>query len=377
MAADHVQRVLMTADTLGGVWTYTVELAHALRARDIEVHVATMGAPLTSAQRAQVSGIAIHESAYRLEWMQAAQNDVTYAGTWLMELETQIRPDIVHLNQFAFGALPFIAPKLVVAHSCVLSWWRAVHGQAAPAEWNCYREMVASGLQGADLVAAPTAAMLGTLVHNYGFRRGGIVIPNGRTAAQFVRRDKEPFIMAAGRLWDAAKNLEALECVAPELAWPVRVAGSHAHPDGGVRAARNVQNLGELTCEALSDQLGHAAIYALPARYEPFGLSALEAGLGGCALVLGDIASLREVWEDAALYVSPGDHKALRSTLARLITDARLRTAMADRAHSCALRYTPQRMAQHYVLAYDRVLRARSVLRTAVSSTIGERVCAS
>ena len=42
--------------------------------------------------------------------------------------------------------------------------------------------------------------------------------------------------------------------------------------------------------------MARASIYALPARYEPFGLSILEAALSGAALVLGDIPSLREVW---------------------------------------------------------------------------------
>ena len=58
-----------------------------------------------------------------------------------------------------------------------------------------------------------------------------------------------------------------------------------------------------------------AAIYALPARYEPFGLSALEAALSGCALVLGDIPSLREVWGDAAVFVPPDDAGGLRDAL--------------------------------------------------------------
>ena len=65
--------------------------------------------------------------------------------------------------------------------------------------------------------------------------------------------------------------------------------------------------------------MARASIYAMPARYEPFGLSILEAGLSGCALVLGDIPSLREHWEGAAVFVAPDDRDALRSAIARLI----------------------------------------------------------
>ncbi|MEB3829625.1 glycosyltransferase [Phormidium sp. CCY1219] len=57
--------------------------------------------------------------------------------------------------------------------------------------------------------------------------------------------------------------------------------------------------------EELSHWYARAAIYAFPARYEPFGLSVLEAALSGCALVLGDIPRLREMWGDAAVFANP------------------------------------------------------------------------
>lgn len=37
------QRILMTADTVGGVWTYALELAQALDSRGIQIALATMG----------------------------------------------------------------------------------------------------------------------------------------------------------------------------------------------------------------------------------------------------------------------------------------------------------------------------------------------
>jgi glycosyltransferase involved in cell wall biosynthesis len=98
-----------------------------------------------------------------------------------------------------------------------------------------------------------------------------------------------------------------------------------------------------------------APIYALPARYEPFGLSALEAGLAACALVLGDIPSLREVWDDAALFVPPGDAEALAAALNGLISDTPRRRALASRARLRALQFTPRRMATAYLQAYREV----------------------
>jgi glycosyltransferase involved in cell wall biosynthesis len=102
--------------------------------------------------------------------------------------------------------------------------------------------------------------------------------------------------------------------------------------------------------------MGRAAIYAAPAYYEPFGLSILEAALSGCALVLGDIPSLREVWDDAACWVPPGDDAALLDTLLWLIDRPRVRQEYASRALDRARLYIPRRMAHGYARAYRSVM---------------------
>ena len=355
MPGDKRPTLLLTTDTVGGVWTYAVDLARTLARRGIDVHLATMGAPLRSHQRLQVAGcrgLTVHASEWRLEWMADAWDDVDLAGHWLLGLAREIQPDLVHLNQFAFGALPFQAPKLVVAHSDVLSWWRAVHGHAAPAAWSTYRTRVTEGLAGADMVAAPTAAMLRVVARHYGRQRNARVLPNGRNATQFRPGGKLHHVFAAGRFWDEAKNIAALDAVAAELPWPVKIAGSCAHPDGRQLRPVHAEALGELPAHDIARRMAAASIYALPARYEPFGLSILEAGLSGCALVLGDIPSLREVWADAAVYVPPDDHEALRRTLDHLIADQPERTRLALAARQRGLRYTAERMADACLQAY-------------------------
>lgn len=355
MAGERPPRVLLTADTVGGVWTYALELARELDARGVEVTLATVGAPVAPHQRAALAecgAVSLVEGHHRLEWMESPWDEVDAAGEWLLALERDLRPDLVHLNQFAFGALPFRAPKLVVAHSCVCSWWRAVHGEAAPPGWDTYRRRVRQGLDGAAHVAAPTQAMLAALRDEYDWRGTGSVLPNGCLPDAFAPAPKQPRILAAGRFWDAAKNLRALEAAAGHLSWPVCVAGPATHPDGGTVQPRGVHFLGELPRAELARELGTAAIYALPARYEPFGLSVLEAALCGCALVLGDIASLREVWGPAARYVPPQDEAALTRTLRDLIASPGERARLAQAAQERAQRYTAQAMAERYLACY-------------------------
>jgi glycogen(starch) synthase len=349
------QRVLMTADTVGGVFTYALDLAAALSEHGVEVALATMGQTLSPAQQAsagRIRTLRVFESTYKLEWMDDPWDGVQRAGAWLLELERALEPDMVHLNGYAHGQLPWRAPVVMVAHSCVLSWWQAVKGEAAPAAWERYRQEVTRGLQAADLVVAPTQAMLDAVMHHYGTPRRTRVIPNGRDLLQFQPGTKEPFVFSAGRLWDEAKGVMTLAAVAPELSWPVCVAGDNTHPDGGEAQPEGVQLLGVLSQEEVAAWLARASIYALPARYEPFGLSALEAALAGCALVLGDIPSLREVWGDAARFVPPGDPSAWRQAISGLIDDEDERQRLATQARARACRYTPGRMADAYLQAY-------------------------
>ena len=351
-------KILATADTVGGVWVYALELARALAAHDVEVALATMGAPLSESQRREIDAldnVELHESTFRLEWMEDAWADVDRAGDWLLELEQQVRPDIVHLNGFAHGALPWNAPVLVVGHSCVCSWWEAVHGRTPPSEWDEYTRRVREGLAAADLVIAPSHAMLRALVRHYGPLPDTEVISNGRDGSRFRPGHKESLILAAGRLWDEAKNIAALCRVAGSLPWPAYVAGSTQAPNGADQPVDHVRALGVLPPEDLADWLGRASIYAFPARYEPFGLSVLEAALSGCTLVLGDIDSLREIWGDAAAYVDPTDDAQLARTLQWLCDDASLRRALAARARTRALELTPERVAGQYLAAYERL----------------------
>src|SRR5690606_11315778 len=115
-----------------------------------------------------------------------------------------------HLDTYAHGALPWTVPVLMVGHSCVLSWWQAVKGEAAPSRWATYQQRVQAGLSGADLVVAPTRAMLSALETYYGPFQASQVIYNARRSADYDVEAKEEFVFTMGRVWDEAKNIALL-----------------------------------------------------------------------------------------------------------------------------------------------------------------------
>ncbi len=363
------KRILMSADTVGGVWTYALELARGLLPYGVEVALATMGTPLTPKQwkaAKSIPKLQVFESNFKLEWMEDAWEDVRLSGEWLLDLEERIQPDVVHLNGYAHGALPWRSPILIVGHSCVLSWWEAVKGEPAPPSWDRYRQEVKRGLQAANLVVAPSASMLAALNKYYGSITQGRVVPNGCDRNKFNPAEKKQIVLTAGRLWDEAKNVAVLEHIAPKVLWPIYMAGEETHPHNETQRHRKRReeggssvHLGRLSAEELARWYAMAAIYVLPARYEPFGLSVLEAALSGCALVLGDIPSLREIWGEAAVFVPPGDGEVIAGAINALITDSTRRCQLAKMASDRALEFTPQRMAAGYLKAYEDLIHQR------------------
>jgi glycogen synthase len=365
-------KLLLTADTVGGVWTHAMDLCRGLERFGVDVVLATMGAPLSHDQREQVHArrnVVLAESGYRLEWMPDAWRDVAAAGDWLITLERRVRPDVIHLNGYAHAALPWSAPVLLGAHSCVLSWWRAVHGCDAPPEWDTYRAAVAAGIAAADVVAAPTRALLSAIEEHYGRPRSAHVVANGTDIdrLQPAARDSavhmphsapqpEPFVLAVGRVWDEGKNLRALAAAAQDIRWPVFVAGPDAGPDGERRPLHGVQQLGVLGARELGQWYARASIFVHPALYEPFGLAPLEAALSRTALVLGDIPSLREVWGDAAVFVPPSDPAAIAAAVNGLAADPAALRRCADAVAQRARSLTVRRMAAAYCALYRSLL---------------------
>jgi glycogen synthase len=359
--------VLMTVDTVGGVWNYAERLCAALG--EIRFVWGQMGPPVLAEHRARIArlhNVVLRESDYRLEWMADAAEDFSASRGWLAELARCEVVDLVHVNGFAHARLGIEVPTVVVAHSDVLSWWQAVHGRAAPLQWDAYRRRVAAGLAAASRIVTPSAATLSDLGTQYPVPvERTAVIANGIDSTGYIVLPKTPKILAAGRIWDEAKNLGILDAVAPSLDWPIEIAGEVDHPEGGKPRFDNVRLLGRLTAAQMAQQLASASIFVAPARYEPFGLAILEAAAARCALVLGDIPSLRENWDGAATFVPPDDVAALSSALRHLIGHSGERARRADAAHQRAQRFTIRRTAAAYRALYGELVGDAARLETA------------
>jgi glycosyltransferase involved in cell wall biosynthesis len=312
----------MTTDAVGGVWRYTLDLAQGYRRLGIPTLLAVLGPAPSAAQRGEAmrAGVKVLETGLPLDW--TAESPAVLADTLaqLRALAARSGLAAAHLHAPALaGNEKWPMPVVAVAHSCVATWWRAVRGGALPENFRWRAEATGAGLRMADAVIAPTRAHAEAVCEVYGPVAIEVVHNGSALTPTLSRREREQAVLTGGRLWDEGKNAAALDRVAPLLGVPVRAAGPTAGPNGAAVALRNLELLGNLGPDAMQDAYARASVFASLAKYEPFGLSVLEAALSGMRLVLADIPSFRELWDGAATFVDRADAllPALRGALAQ------------------------------------------------------------
>ncbi|WP_414473072.1 glycosyltransferase family 4 protein [Microvirga sp. M2] len=353
-------RVLMTADAVGGVWQYALDAAEGMRSHGVETILAVLGPSPSKDQldRARTNGIEVIDTGLPLDWTAGQAGEVAAAGQAIAQLAAEIRPDIVHLNSpalLADGSFP--CPVVAMCHSCVATWWESVRGGPLPEAFAWRTELIRKGYRAADMLLAPTAAFAHATARFYDLADVPTVVRNGRRPVRGeAPRTRELFAFTAGRLWDDGKNFAAFDRAASRLSIPALAAGPLGGPNGAQIAAHHATALGRLSDQEVAGYLSAQPIFVSAAKYEPFGLAVLEAAQAGCALVLSDIPTLRELWDGAALYVTPDDDGALARSIGRLSADETMRRAMGETARERAGAYSVGAMSAGILSAYRSLL---------------------
>ena len=358
--------ILMTTDTGGGVWTYSMELCKALKQEGVFIHLAAMGTWPTKEQEeeaASLENVLLYKSDFKLEWMQDPWEDIDQAEKWLNAIYHTVQPDILHFNNYAHRNEDWSCPTVTVFHSCLQTWWQAVKGTSAPAVWGKYTSLVSESLNSSNVVVAPTKAILKKAAAAHSISPETRVIYNGKDMELSEEIfEKEDFILCMGRLWDEAKNLGSLSGIAKELPWPVYVVGNNINPNTGEEVfIENVKFLGELPQEEAEQWLQRAKIFVSPTKYEPFGVAILEAAASGCALVLNELDTLTELWQDTAVFFDPENKAEARELILQLIENESFRNDIAKKAKERATNFSAERMAAAYAETYRKLLKKRDL----------------
>lgn len=368
--------VLVTTDTLSRVWTYTQELVTGLVNRGVRVTLVSFG-DIPLAQQTSwmdsLQGLDYRPTAFRLDWMQDGQQDFEEASHYLTAVAEEVRPDLLHLNQLCHGALPVETPRVVVAHGDLITWWLAVHGrEPKPSRWlTWYRDTLSRSIAEANMLIAPSAWMLSAIEACYGEARATGVVHHGRNPILFNPYvSKHDYVLAIGRLLDPSKQVSLL--TQHSHPFPVCIVDADDHPAmlessicTGVKLDLDVANLslkGPQTEAQLRMLYSRAAIFVAASRYDPLGLSVLEAAFSRCAIVANDTPFFRETWGDAAVYFEAGDAESLSYVIRRLHEQRDLCRGYGARAFQRAREcFTSQRMVDGYLQLYSHTLSSQAV----------------
>lgn len=364
MRGPRPRHVLMTTDAVGGVWTYALDLSAGLLARGVAVTLAVLGPAPRPGQRRmaeRISGLAVVETGLPLDWTAKDLEAVVLAARGVAALAAAQGADLVHLNTPALAAeARFPTPVVGACHSCLASWWNAVKGEAQmPDSFRWRTDLLARGYAGCDRLIAPSYAFMQATAALYG------VVPkavhNGRPSRPAAPDgDRNAVVLTSGRLWDEGKNIGVLDRAAGRMRGQIHAAGSLKGPDGQAVAFDHILCLNQLDSAVLATHLERSAVFASLSLYEPFGLGVLEAAQVGCALVLSDIPTFRELWQGAAVFVPADDDAAVAQALDDLLDDPARAVEFGRAARARSSQFTADAMVEGTLAVYGEALAARA-----------------
>jgi len=194
------------------------------------------------------------------------------------------------------------------------------------------------------------------------------LVSNGIEVQRFAKAPPSPTgghptIFFLGR-HEPRKGLEVLLQAMPALGPDVRlwIAGDgpqtaelHERVSGDPR----IEWLGRVTDAEVASRLAGAEVFCAPSLGgESFGVVLLEAMAARTPIVASDLPGYRRVVRPGvdALLVPPGDVQALGDALRSVLTDARLRTRLADACADQAETFSMDSVAESYLRLYAQAM---------------------
>ncbi len=159
--------------------------------------------------------------------------------------------------------------------------------------------------------------------------------------------------------------LEAMRHLGPDVRlWVASDGPQTARLRAATAKDARIEWLGRVSEEEKASRLRGADVFCAPSlEGESFGVVLLEAMAASTAIVASDLPGYRNVARPGkdALLIPPGDVQALAGALTRVLDDGSLRDRMIISGECRAARFSMERLAEHYLGMYERIVAAAPV----------------
>ncbi|MBD3216718.1 MAG: glycosyltransferase [candidate division Zixibacteria bacterium] len=256
----------------------------------------------------------------------------------------KFNPDILHAH-YATGH-GYVGSKLKIRPFIVSVWGSDIFD--FPHKSNHTRAFVRKVLDKADAICATSQRLKnGTLALYPEFESKINVIPFGIDMKLFQpsksEKTEDQITIGTSKLLEDIYQIDLLMKIFDRIAEDcpniyLRIAGKGPEMANLLKVKDELANgdrikfLGQVENDKIPDFLNQLDIFAMPSKFESFGVSALEASACGLPVVAFKVGGLPEILDDgvSALFAAEGDNLAFEINLRTLVEDRELRLKMGS-----------------------------------------------
>lgn len=287
-----------------------------------------------------------------------------------------IRADFVHVPHWNVPLL-YRGPLVVTIHDLLLRHF-PLSAKTSTRSWPTrlmkrllYRLVLADAIGRASRILVPTGFVNNDIISFYPSAQGKIVVTGeGMPEIRSMKGQDiavPPYLLYVGSAYPH-KGLEDLLAVWPKvvdnhpelrllLVGELDIFMRRLKADASERNISNIDFLGRVSDERLSELYSGAKAFVFPSYFEGFGLPPLEALSHGCPVISSDAACMPEVLgKNGATYFRAGDSSGILLAVEKVLADTeKAKLAARQAAQGLVRRHSWLKTAQLTLLAYREI----------------------
>lgn len=232
-----------------------------------------------------------------------------------------------------------------------------------------YKMVIASAVRRSQKIIVPSNFVKSEIADNFKIKPEKIVVTYEAAEEEYQTFKKQSFgdyILYVGNayphknlntLLDALKILSTnykLSRTSLTIVSPRSVFTERLENEVEKRSLKNkIKIIGYQEPAKLAKVFASARAYIFPSLSEGFGIPGLNAMAAGVPVIASKIPTLREIYQDAAVYFDPKDSKDIAQTISTVLNSSKKRQELIERGQKQVKKYSWLEMAKETLSVYE------------------------